>query len=119
MNTRSEGNVTEDMAAHFLESKGYKIIKRNFLCKMGEVDIISISPENNLVFTEVKYRSSDLAGDPLDAVTYAKQKKICKTSLVFISKNPRFSDLQVRYDVIGIYRDFSIKHIENAFSYEW
>ena len=119
MNKRTEGNMAEDTAARYLENKGHKILEKNFYCKFGEVDIISISPSRELVFTEVKFRRSGMSGDPLEAVTPLKQKKICRSSLFFISKNPEYSELQIRYDVIGIRNDHEISHIENAFGYDW
>ncbi len=119
MNKRTEGYMAEDTAARYLENKGHKILERNFYCKFGEVDIISISPSRELVFTEVKFRRSGLSGDPLEAVTSSKQKKICRSSLYFISKNPEYSELQIRYDVIGIRNDSELTHIENAFCYGW
>jgi len=111
--------MAEDTAARYLENKGHKILERNFYCMFGEVDIISISPSRELVFTEVKFRRSGLSEDPLEAVTSSKQKKICRSSLYFISKNPEYSELQIRYDVIGIRNDSELTHIENAFCYGW
>ena len=118
-NKRNEGNAAESAAVAYLENNGYKIIGRNFYSKMGEVDIICISPQDHLVFAEVKFRTSNSSGDPLEAVNPAKQKKICRSSLVYLSKNPQYSDYQIRYDVIAIYGNGDIRHIENAFEYLW
>lgn len=118
MNNRQKGSQNESIAIEYLKSKGYKIIDRNVLNKCGEIDIICLSDKNELVFTEVKYRSSFIAGDPLEAVDSRKIKKICKASAVYLNFHREYSDLQVRYDVIGVYDKGQIRHIENAFYYE-
>ncbi len=67
---------------------------------------------------EVKFRSSSKAGDPLEAVDRRKIRKICKASAAYLRYHSEYSNMQVRYDVIGIYDDGKLNHIENAFYYE-
>jgi putative endonuclease len=57
LNYRRQGNAFEKLAAEYLKEQGLKIIKLNFYCKMGEVDIIAMDGDY-LVFIEVKYRKS-------------------------------------------------------------
>ena len=118
MNNRQTGSYYESIAIEYLINKSYKIIDRNVLNKCGEIDIICMSERHELVFTEVKYRSSFKAGDPLDAVDGRKIRKICRASAAYINRHPEYSDLQVRYDVIGVYENRVLNHIENAFYYE-
>ncbi|MBO4909737.1 MAG: YraN family protein [Lachnospiraceae bacterium] len=118
MNNRESGSYHESMAIEYLTGKGYKIIDRNVLNKCGEIDIICISEKNEIVFVEVKFRSSSKAGDPLEAVDRRKIRKICKASAAYLSYHSEYSNMQVRYDVIGIYDDGKLNHIENAFYYE-
>ncbi len=118
MNNRQTGSYHESIAIEYLISKGYKIIDRNVLNKCGEIDIICLTEKNELVFAEVKYRSSSKAGDPLEAVDARKIRKICRASAAYLNYHREFSDLQVRYDVIGVYDNEQIRHIENAFYYE-
>jgi putative endonuclease len=118
MNNRESGSYHESIAIEYLKNKGYKIIDRNVLNKCGELDIICVSERKEIVFAEVKYRSSSKAGDPLEAVDGRKIRKICRASAAYLKYHGEYSDMQVRYDVIGIYEDGTIKHIENAFYYE-
>ncbi len=118
MNNRESGSYHESIAIEYLKNKGYKIIDRNVLNKCGELDIICVSERKEIVFAEVKYRSSSKAGDPLEAVDGRKIRKICRASAAYLKYHVEYSDMQVRYDVIGIYEDGTIKHIENAFYYE-
>ena len=117
MNNRKTGFDQESAASKFLQEKGYIILARNEHNRFGEIDIICISPDKCLVFTEVKFRTGMAAGDPLEAVDARKIHKICKASAFYMGKHPELADMQVRYDVIGIYEHDLIRHIENAFEY--
>lgn len=111
-NKRSLGAEKEQVAAEYLKKKGFHILERNFFCRQGEIDVIAISPEQELVFIEVKYRSDDRNGFPEEAVNKRKQEKIRKASQFYLYKHPYF--LPCRYDVISILGE-KIKQIENAF----
>ena len=56
MNKDNIGFEGENIACNYLESQGYKIIDRNFICNSGEIDIIAKYKEE-LVFVEVKTRT--------------------------------------------------------------
>ena len=116
IDNRKQGSFHETIAIEYLKKKGHRIIARNELNKFGEIDIISISGDGYLVFTEVKYRRSAQKGYPLEAVTPAKQRKISRASACFLNSHREYSLYQVRYDCIGITGD-EIQHIENAFYY--
>ena len=117
-NRRETGNIYEDVAADYLKRNGYSIIERNHRNKCGEIDIIAMSPDNYLVFTEVKYRSSERYGDALEAVGFTKQKRICRAAGYFLtSHQAAYGSMGIRFDVIGIYSDARLRHVENAFEY--
>lgn len=110
------GKRGEDLAAQFLEEKGYTILARNWKRQHAEIDIIA-SYENYLVFVEVKTRSSDVWGDPLDAVSKQKMNQIIKGASIYIENNDAES-LDVRFDVISIVLkgdQIDIEHIDDAF----
>ena len=112
------GNFGEQAASDYLEGKGMKIIKRNFYCRVGELDIIAADGEYT-VFVEVKTRKSAQYGRAAEFVDFKKQQKIIKTALYYIGA----SDTAVRCDVVEVYYHEkgeervvdSINHIENAF----
>lgn len=83
----------------------------------GEIDIVA-SKEEYIVFFECKYRSGNGYGDPLMAVDKRKQRRICKTALYYFAKHGYGTDRACRFDVIAIYGDDSVKHIENAFEFQ-
>ena len=74
---REIGIWGENLVCKYLEENNYKIIKRNFLCRQGEIDIIAKDiSKNELVFIEVKTRSNFRYGNPIEAVDKNKQKRM-------------------------------------------
>ena len=116
---KGTGDLGEEVAAHFLIARGFRILGRNFRCKGGEVDIIARDPgDKSLVFIEVKTRRGLSYGVPQLAVTPFKQRQISKAALTWLSKN-QLHDTNARFDVIAIllHTDgrHAIDHIKNAF----
>ena len=54
MDTKTKGFECESIVAQHLQNQGYTILERNYRCPMGEIDILSLSPEGVLCVTEVK-----------------------------------------------------------------
>lgn len=115
LNNRKLGEEKEQLAAQFLETKGYSIVSRNFSCRTGEIDIIAVK-DRYICFTEVKYRKNSRSGTPESAVTTSKMIKICKCAEYFLHTHSKFMSYQMRFDVIAIENE-EIRHYENAFSY--
>lgn len=116
MNKRYIGSVNENKACDFLIKKGYLILDVNYNVRQAELDIIA-RDDKTVVFVEVKYRSSFNSGNPLEAVTVSKQKKICKAALFYMNQhNINPYEEPVRFDVIGI-TPKEIMHVVNAFDY--
>ncbi len=116
MNTREIGAAYEKAAAEYLEHKGYRILEMNFRGRNAEADIIARDGKT-YVFVEVKYREGAGSGHPLEAVTYAKQKKVSAAAVYYMSIHKLLPDATpIRFDVIGITGE-EITHIENAFYY--
>lgn len=112
------GFYGEDLAEKYLKSIGYVILKRNFRCKIGEIDIIA-KDKDFITFIEVKSRYGNLYGSPRESITYSKKLKIYKTAEVFICKsNLHYANF--RFDVIEIMfnkqnNNYSINLIKDAF----
>lgn len=107
----------EEIAAGYLQEKGYVILKRNYRTSFGEIDMIA-RQEEVLVFLEIKFRSSRQYGSPSEAVDVRKRRRISKVALSFYSNHGYAQQLACRFDVIAIYGNGTIEHIENAFDYE-
>ncbi len=110
------GQQGEELAASFMEQRGYRIVCRNYRCRAGEIDLI-VRKKNLLCFIEVKTRRTGRFGSPQEAVTPGKQQKICRTAQDFLQRHG-LENRPARFDVIAV--DFSggsgiIELIENAF----
>ncbi len=114
-NKRKIGTFYEEQAADYLAAKGYRIIESNYRNRYGEIDLIAVDGNGLLVMIEVKYRSSSCCGDPLEAVDGRKQKRICRTTLWYYKERGYALDTPCRFDVIGIYGNGRIHHVEDAF----
>lgn len=112
--TRKTGDSAEILVVRHLESLGYKIVERNFYCKVGELDIIATDTKE-LVFVEVRSRHSDTALNPLFTLSEKKQNSIKKAAQIYLMKNP--VDLPFRFDVavVTMNPEPEIEIIENAF----
>jgi len=112
MNTRMSGSIGEADAYRFLKQSGMRPLSRNYRRRSGEIDLICMD-KDVVVFIEVKSRSSSLYGTSAEAVTFAKQKQIVKTALLYLKENGLF-DAKIRFDVIAIDAG-EIRHIRSAF----
>jgi len=114
-NKRKLGDAYEQVAVDYLIKRQYAILTRNFYTKFGEIDIVALDG-NVLCFIEVKYRKTADAGNPMEAITVTKQKRICNSARVYLMKYPKYQRLQVRFDVLGILGQ-EVELLQNAFPY--
>lgn len=105
----------EELAARHLESRGYTILARNHRSRLGEIDLVARDAKT-LVFVEVKTRSSDAAGLPLEAITPEKARRLRRLALAFTTAHPELQDLDPRIDCIGVLlgKETVIDHVEAA-----
>lgn len=107
----------EKLSVKYLKRQGYKILERNFRIRSGEIDIVA-RDGNQLVFVEVKTRSSNNQEFLRASVNRSKEKRIIKTASYYLGKQ-KYSGLTGRFDVIFIIYDngkAKIEHIKAAFS---
>lgn len=112
-NNRDIGSRYEEQAAVFLTELNYEIVERNFRCKSGEIDLIARDGQY-LVFIEVKFRKTGVSGDPAEAVTLSKQRKIISTAKYYLLTHGYGEDTPCRFDVVAV-ADPDIRVIKDAF----
>lgn len=113
ISTRAAGKAGESIAAEYLENTGYKILRRNYAVRGGEIDIIALDG-NVIVFVEVKTRKSDFFGKASEAVTDKKIYHMTLCAERYIFENPAYDGIPARFDVIEVYtQNGKIEHIKN------
>ena len=120
MNIGKTGSEGEKRVAEFLRRRGFSIIKRNYLCRYGEIDIIAEN-EEFLLFVEVKTRKVQSLVSGVEAVDSFKQSRLLLTANYYIAKTE--SEKQPRFDIaeVTVYNKedgnlgYRLNYIENAF----
>lgn len=116
-NRRKTGAKYEQVAAEYLREHGFQILQKNYRNPCGEIDIVA-KKDAVIVFCEVKYRSGTRSGDPLEAIDRKKMRRISRAALYYCAEGRKDTEQEYRFDVIGIYGDGRIRHIENAFDFQ-
>ncbi len=106
------GRAGEDQAADYLAEQGYRVLERNYSTRSGEIDLIALH-QGEVVFVEVKTRTSDAFGPPELAVDPRKQSRMVKAALAYI-KYKKLHQMPCRFDVVAI-AGKKISIIRNAF----
>lgn len=114
-NKRKLGQEQEQRASETLEKEGYRILQKNYRCKIGEIDLIAVD-EGVLVFIEVKYRRTTVSGYPEEAVTVQKQKQISRVAAWYLMENQLSLEVPCRFDVVAVSPE-KVRIYKNAFDY--
>ena len=115
--SRSVGTWGEAQVANYLRKNRYRLVAHSYHCRFGEIDLIAMDGKT-LCFVEVKTRSNLSMGLPREYVNAAKQERIRKTALCYLSEKEL--DCPMRFDVAEVYQSGSgalerIEYIKNAF----
>ena len=103
--TLEVGTLGEEAALRVYRDAGYRLLVRNWRCRLGEIDLVLLG-QQKIVFCEVKARRGDGLGHPFEAVDWKKQKKLRALAQVFMA-DPRLrvgaaGSLRVRFDVASV-----------------
>ncbi len=114
------GATGEEIAVDYLVSQGYVVFDRNWRSKSGEIDIIAsekFNSQDELIFIEVKTRSSRDYGDPIEAITATKYLRMYRLALEWLSENNASREAW-RLDVISIVisraQEIEIDHLKRV-----
>ncbi len=94
------GALGEEMAFHYLRSRGYKVLIRNYRCVFGEIDLVA-RDKDTLVFVEVKTRRDESMGPPAESVTFHKRGQITRSARQYL-KSHGLHDVPCRFDVVSL-----------------
>jgi putative endonuclease len=115
------GRFGEQVAAEHLEAAGLEILDRNWRCRAGELDLVA-RDGTQLVFVEVKTRSSLAFGGPGEAVDRAKSARVRQLALRWIMARREAGAAEfwasLRFDVVTVVRGrdgLEVRHLAGAF----
>jgi len=97
---RALGTYGETLAARYLRERGLEVLERNWRCAEGEIDLVARDGDC-LVVCEVKTRRGTGVGDPLEAVTHRKARRLRRLAAAYLRSRPEWC-AEVRIDVIGV-----------------
>jgi putative endonuclease len=111
------GRSAEDLAVSLLEGRGYRIVARNWRRPEGEIDVVA-EHAGVCVFVEVRTRTGEEFGHPLESVNARKRGRIVRAARLYLDAEPT-NAAGFRFDVVGVTflegREPEVLHIEDAF----
>jgi len=117
MNTRRKGSIGEKIALEYLLKKNYENVQQNYYTRYGEIDLIVWDIKNKeLVFVEVKARSSDKFGKPEDAIGQVKMDRMMDSADYYLMQVGYLE--KYRFDCVALEMNdrgevINITHFEN------
>jgi putative endonuclease len=115
------GRGAEELAVALLEKRGYRIVSRNWRRPEGELDLVA-EDGGTCVFVEVRSRTGEEFGHPLESVDARKRAQIIRSARLYLDAEPT-PFAAYRFDVVGVTfhsdgRPPECVHIEDAFRVE-
>lgn len=111
-----QGEDAEAACCRYLKSQGLKLVKQNFSCRYGEIDLIMLE-QKVLVFVEVRFRKNNDFGGGLASITASKQQKLRKTAELYLQQNHQYKN--ARFDVVSMSKNNQTKPSEQQYTFDW
>lgn len=94
------GRAAEDAAAHWAEGRGWRVVARNWRCRLGELDLV-VKDGATWVAVEVRARRSAGAGTPFESITPRKRWRVSRLAAAFAA-GQNCADASWRFDVCAV-----------------
>ena len=110
------GELGERIAERWLRRRGWRVVQRRFRSGHRDIDLV-VERAGTVAFVEVKTRASADFGGPVSAVNWRKQRELCRSAKVWMSRFEKPGDT-FQFDVIGVIlgpEKVRVQHVENAF----
>lgn len=112
------GRWGEDLAVQHLQAAGCEVLARNWRCREGELDVV-VRDGDVLVFVEVKARSGRGFGEPAEAVTPVKARRLHRLACRWLEQHRPPGRHDLRFDVVSVVRPRDgrpeVVHLRGAF----
>jgi len=98
--TTEKGQRAERLAEAYLTRAGYRVLERNYRCRVGEIDLIA--EENGvLCFIEVRSLQSLAHGHPFETIDAGKQARLIRAVRHYLSRRGG-ADREMRFDAVAV-----------------
>ena len=111
--SRRLGASGEEAVASWYQARGYAVLARNWRCRDGELDLV-LREGRRFVFCEVKTRTTDAFGAPVEAVTRTKQMRVRRLAARWLEEEAPVRPREIRFDVASVLGG-TIEVVEGAF----
>ncbi|GHA91069.1 YraN family protein [Modicisalibacter luteus] len=98
-NARARGEAIERATAEWLQTQGLRFVARNQHAKGGELDLV-MREADTLIFVEVRHRTNDRHGHPLETINTSKQRRLIQAARFYLLRNGL--SCPCRFDVVGV-----------------
>lgn len=99
LSSTQKGKAAEQLALHYLEQQGLRLVETNYSTRMGEIDLI-MWQQHSLVFVEVRQRNNLNFGGAAASVGLVKQERLWKTAQIYLQRYT--SPPACRFDLLAI-----------------
>ena len=106
-------NSSELRARRHYRLRAYRILGANVWIGGYELDLV-VRRGRRLAFVEVKAKSGERLGDPLEMVTKEKQRRLRLAAEAWLASHPECAGLEARFDVVAV-RKTGVERLANAF----
>lgn len=117
MDRRALGRWGEELAVQHLQLQGIEVLDRNWRCRAGELDVVA-REGRTLLFVEVKARSGLGYGEPAEAVSRTKARRIHGLAAAWLAEQRPDGRWDLRFDVVSVVRTSGlplVQHLRGAF----
>ena len=91
------------MAARLLEARGMRVRERNWRRPEGEIDLVASDSDGTWVFCEVRSRTGESTGDPLETIGARKRARVIRAARLYLAlAEPPISATGFRFDVVAV-----------------
>jgi putative endonuclease len=106
-------NSSEQRARRHYRLRFYRILGANVWIGGYELDLV-VRRGRRLAFVEVKSKSGDRFGDPVEMVGPEKQRRIRQAAEAWLAANPKLADLEASFEIVAV-RGGRLERLRQAF----
>lgn len=114
-NSYKKGQKGEELALHYFEKQGFRLLAKNYKKKNGEIDLIMMTSDDIIVFIEVKYYKNNAMVAPEFSITPRKKSHLVRTAKHYIAQH-NICNTMFRFDLIVVNENNTFTHYENIIS---